>query len=979
MKWFFRADRGNEALLRDLRRLVSGKVLGDEISRIVYSASPCSYFVKPLVIVQPKEKMDVVKVVKYAASRGIGITPRGSGTSPSGNSVGEGILLDFGPFMNQILEFESKEETVWVQPGLLLSTLNRFLRPHGFFFPIDPASGEYCTLGGMIANNASGSHSPRYGATGDFICDLEVVLSNGEVIPTGPLSLRGREMRELIGAQTLEGEIYRVLPDLLKRYNKALRTERPLVSTNSAGYDLWRIKKGRFIDLTPLFVGSEGTLGIVTEAKLRLTPLPGKSLYVLVFLDDLDQVSPAIEELLALSAGMVKLLERSILGFSKGLQREFEPYLLQGTEALLIVEFEGSKRAEIEEGLSRLSQRLDTRFGPWIARDDREEALFEKVKNIPVWLAGEWKGPKRLVTLLEAEAVHPGKLSAYLKGLRSIFEREKIEAIIDGNGGDGTLHVRVPLDRASEDDVRRMIALTDASYDLILALKGTITLRHGDGRFKIPYLKKQYPTLYPAMEEVKGLFDWRNILNPSCIVGGGAQNPALEPRIESLPPGMEQGKGRLADPMIRKGIDGCTGCGKCRAFCPIARILREEWSTVRGKVTLLKEVLSGPLDWSRAERFSLKRVMEHCLNCGQCLTECPMNVDGAWIALQGRALPDRKHGITLRSLVLDWRFSWRLTEALSNLGKGIVPHSLPRTLLEKVVGLDRRRHLPDTEKPRRVPTMARAGSISGHGKRVVYISNDSPGSKGLGEEAQGTLDVLQRNGLDVVIAEIKDFPWLCSHQRCVRQTREAMERVVSVLHPLVSEGLRIVFSEPRTGFVIKLVLPKVLGSESALLVSERCYDIHRFLLELYDRGELCLELGEIETTLGYHHACHLRALGVVEEPLALLQLIPGLKVRPFSEHCCGMGGSFGMIREHFDLSMAIGEPLFKAIKEMNPGEVAASCEACRLQIFQGTGKKAVHPISLLALAYERKDGRSPLLSFSNSSSPVESLSPSGRS
>ena len=978
MKWFFRPGRGNEALLRDLRRLVSGKVLGDEISRIVYSASPCSYSVKPLVIVQPKEKMDVVKVVKYVASRGIGITARGSGTSPSGNSVGEGILLDFCPFMNQILEFEPEEETVWVQPGLLLSTLNRFLRPHGFFFPIDPGSGEYCTLGGMIANNASGSHSPTYGATGDFVCDLEVVLSNGEVIPTGPLSLRGREMRELIGAQTLEGEIYRALPDLLKRHNRALKSERPLVSINSAGYDLWRIKKGRFIDLTPLFVGSEGTLGIITEAKLRLSPLPGKSLYVLVFLDDLDQVSPAIEELLALSAGMVKILERSILDFSKGLLREFEPYLLEGTKALLVLEFEGGRAAEIEEGLSRLLQRLGTRFEPWIARDDREEALFEKVKNIPMRLAGEWKGPKPLVSLLEAEAVHPGKLSAYLKGLRSILERERIEAIIDGNGGDGTLHVRVPLDRASEDDVKRMSSLRDACYDLILALKGTITLRHGDGRFKAPYLKKQYPTLYPAMEEVKGLFDRRNILNPSCIVGEGAKNLALEPKIEPLPLGREQGKGLLADPMIRKRIDGCTGCGKCRAFCPIARILREEWSTVRGKVTLLKEIEYGPFDWSRDERFSFRRVMEHCLNCGQCLKECPMKVNGAWIALQGRALPVRKHGIAFGPPLLDSRFSWRLTEVLSNLGKGMAPHSLPRTLLEKVVGLDRRRYLPETKKPRRVPR-ARAGPISGHGKRVVYISNDSPGFKSSGEEAQGTLDVLQRNGFDVVLLEIKDFPWPCAHERSICHTRETMERVVSVLYPFVSEGLRIVFSEPRIGLAIKLVFPKVLGSERALLVSEQCYDIHRFLLELYDRGELCLEFGEIETTLGYHHACHLRALGVGEEPLALLGLVPGLKVRAFSEHCCGMGGTFGMMREHFDLSMAIGEPLFKAIKEMKPREVATSCEACRLQIFQGTGKRAVHPISLLALAYERKDGGSSLLSFSNSSSAVESLSPWGRS
>ena len=291
-----KSDKENEAILRDLQRLIAGEVLCDEISRVIYSSAASIYRVKPLGIVQPKDKMDVIKVVRYAAQRGIPLVARGGGTSRTGNELGEGILLDFSRHMNEVLEFDPKEKWAWVQPGLILASLNKFLGPHRLFFPIDPSTKDCCTLGGMIANNSSGPHAVRYGAMRDHVCSLEVVLSNGEVIPTGPISLRGKEIKELKDSKTLEGDLYRTIPDLLKRYSKPLKSEKPFSVKNSSGYDLWKLKNSRVLDLTSLFVGSEGTLGIITEAKLGLTPLPGKTVSGLISFDDLERVGPATQK-----------------------------------------------------------------------------------------------------------------------------------------------------------------------------------------------------------------------------------------------------------------------------------------------------------------------------------------------------------------------------------------------------------------------------------------------------------------------------------------------------------------------------------------------------------------------------------------------------------------------------------------------------------------------------------------------------------
>jgi anaerobic glycerol-3-phosphate dehydrogenase C subunit len=539
-----------------------------------------------------------------------------------------------------------------------------------------------------------------------------------------------------------------------------------------------------------------------------------------------------------------------------------------------------------------------------------------------------------------------------MRGLRDLFKRSEVEASIYGHAGDGNLHLMVFLDLTKEDEVKKMVSLAEACYDLVLSLKGTISGEHGDGRLRTYYLKKQYPNLYPAMIEVKHLFDPENIFNPGCIVGSD-QNLLSQHLKYGVKDRVPQPISFLDKKPVRDAIETCSGCGKCRSYCPVAQEIQEEWAIGRAKATLVKELVSGGLDPEVLDTPGFKAVMDSCVNCKRCLTECPSGVDIPWLALSGRAHYLEKHGEPLSS-----RF-FTSTRTLCEKGSDFAPlvnlaSSLPpiRKGLEVALGLDRRRHLPPFRR-QTLKRMLKERPLFHTDKKIVYFvscySNfNEPEGDGL-----ATVEVLEQNGFEVLLP---DFP-CCGIARInsgsLSRVAEDIQTNVKKMASLVDQGLSIIFSEPSCALAVKMEYPKILDTELASRVAENCYDIHQFLTLLHQKGELNLKLGRLDLDLGYHNPCHLRALGVVKEPVELLQLIPGVKVRVLSDGCCGLVGTFGMKKKNFDLSMAIGKRLFKEIADSGADGLSTSCGACQLQILQGTGRKAVHPISLLALAYRK--------------------------
>ena len=617
-------------IFREIAGMIEGEILYDDLTLTLYSSAACLFRVKPLAVVQPKNKDDVVKLVRYAAGQKIPLTARGGGTSRAGNELGEGIVVDFSRHMNRLLEVDAGHMRSRVEPGIMQGALNKAVKSQGIFYPIDPSTREHCTIGGMVANNSSGPHAVKYGATRDTVLSLEVVLASGDVISTGPGAQND--------AKGLPGDIYRKMDDILARYKTPLEEEKPFTVKNSSGYDLWRLRTGNGLDLTSLFVGSEGTLGLITEVTLRLWQLPGRTLGGLVYFDDLEKVGPATLRILESKPTMLEIIERRILDLARQQKAELRPYLPDGAEAVLFIEFEGgaeeelrSKFASVEKDLLAAGLATEMR----VAKDARDMAMLEKVRSVSGPILNKTKGPKKPVAFIEDAAVHPSRLPQYIKGLRDIFRRFDVDAGIYGHAGDGNMHLMVFLDLRRPEEVRKMVALADAAYDLVLSLKGTISGEHGDGRLRTHYTKRQYPRLYEAFKEVKALFDPDSILNPGSIVGGD-ENPL--PLFLKFKKERGTAAGIVAGQSVREAVEACSGCGKCRSYCPVAMEVMEEWVTGRAKASLIREYLAGTLDEKVVASPRFREVLDSCVNCKRCLTECPSGADIPWVALSGRAL-----------------------------------------------------------------------------------------------------------------------------------------------------------------------------------------------------------------------------------------------------------------------------------------------------------------------------------------------------
>jgi len=938
-----------ETIFSEIKALIKGEVLYDELSRTIYSSAACLFQVKPLGIVLPKDKDDVVQVVKYASMHKIPLIPRGAGTSRAGNELGEGIVLDFSRFMNNMLEANTEEKWVRVQPGITQGGLNDLLKPRKLFFPIDPSTKEHCTFGGMIANNSSGPHAIKYGATRDNVISLEVVLPSGEVVTTGPV--RGGK------APGNMGNIYQGVADVLKRYTKPLEDEKPFTIKNSSGYDLWRIQKDGAMDLTSLFVGSEGTIGIITEAKVRLWPLPGKTLGGLVYFDSLDKVGKAVQKILALSPTMLEIIERRILDLARQQKAEMRPYLPDGIEAMLFIEFEEKEEAALRDKFAKVEQAMKSEnlaIDMKVAKDKKDMDMLGKVRQISGPILNKTKGPKKPIAFIEDAAVHPTRLPQYIKGLREIFSKYGVDAGIYGHAGDGNMHLMVFLDLRQEEEVKKMLAIADETYELVFSLKGTISGEHGDGRLRTYYTKKQYPKLYSAFEKIKKIFDPDNIFNPGSIVGGN-DNPLSHYLKFKKTDDTSALSAILSKELVQEASGVCSGCGKCRSYCPVAMKVLDESVLGRAKATLIRGYLNGTVDKKILESPKFKDVLDACVNCKRCLTECPSGSDIPWLAVMGRSYVVDRDGEPFGQRIMASTRELCQTSSmfapLVNLTNSMKPF---RKGLEIAIGLDSRRTLPKFPN-RTLRKMLENRPRKTSEKKVVFFLSCYTNFNEPEDDGLATIEILEKNGYEVLLPDLRCCGIARLSSGAIDQVGDDINYNINKLFEFADKGIPILFSESSCAMAIKMEYPKIVTSEASAKVAKSCMDIHDFLMKLHKKGELNLDFGNMDVKLGYHNACHLRALGVINEPVQLLNLIPGVTAQAYSDQCCGISGTFGLKKKNYDLSMKIGERLFREIKASDAQQLVTGCGACAMQIFQGTQRKAVTPVSLLAKAYKLKE------------------------
>jgi FAD/FMN-containing dehydrogenase/Fe-S oxidoreductase len=936
--------------LEELGERLRGKLAHDPLIRSVYATGACLYRVEPLAIVWPDGVRDILEVVEFARANGIPIIARGGGTSRTGNELGRGIVLDFSKYMNKILELDLQGRKVTVEPGIVLSELNHFLKSHGLFFPPDPSTKDHCTIGGMIANNSSGPMSVKYGTTRAYVESVEVVLANGEIMVTGPFPPGEPRGREGSRERHIYGEILRIL----ESYKDAMARERPFCTKDSSGYHLWGVMCcDGSVDLTPLIVGSEGTLGIVTKATLRLMPILPSRLSGLVYFEDVSTVGEATQLILQYGPSMVEIMERRILELARERFPSLKPHIPDGTEAILVVEIEGERECDLESPFHEMGERLveeglarEVR----IAQSPQEAALFAKMRSISGPILNTMRGSRKPRAFIEDPAVHPSRLPEYIRGLREIFQKYGVEAAIYGHAGDGNLHSMVMIDLSEPEAVALMEAISREVYDLVLRLKGTISGEHGDGRLRSQFLPKQYPELYGAFVEIKRAFDPENIFNPGMIVGAeeGLLTKDLRFRRAKAPEGRWD--------QVEEELEQCSGCGKCRSYCPVARTTKEEFASARAKMALTRRILDGEGVMPTTSWKRFKELMDLCINCKRCLRECPSGVDTPWVALRGRI---RALNMTYRPLAEKILTN---TQLLCQVGSLFAPLSNlalraegARALMEKVIGLDRERKLPPfSRKTARMLLASKAMRAREKKSKVALFLSCQSNFGDPRAEAWAAVALLERFGFQVMLPKVRCCSMATINSGDLRRARKDMIFNLEKLEPIARDGIPILFTEPTCLLAFKSEYPRIIEEERSRIVAQFCEDIHEFLLKMVEAGRgTPSRVRKTGPKVGYHSPCHLRALGEGDAPAKLLEATGKVQLVRLRDLCCGMGGTFGLKKKNSRLSRQMGMEMAKGIRESDVSIVASSCAACRMQIEELAGVKTVHPLVLLERIYER--------------------------
>ena len=693
-------------LARELEGEVQGEVRFDQVSRLLYSTDASIYQILPLGVVLPRSEEDVVATVEIARRRGVPVLPRGGGTSLAGQTVGPAVVIDYSKYMRALLEVDTERMSARVQPGIVLDELNRRLAVQGMMFAPDPSTSNRGNVGGALGNNSCGAHSIVWGKTSENVLGLRTVLSDGTTADLG--RLEEGEITSMAGRDGLLASIVRELSAVGIEYRREVDARYPKLSRRVSGYNLDRLPPaaGGELDLAEFVVGSEGTLVNVTEATLRLVPVPRRRALAALHFSDLIESMEATVAALELEPAAVEHVGAMILRQARD-NLEYSRMMdwVQGEpEAVLLVEFIGDSEAELCDRLSRLESRM-RRAGLGYATtrlmDAADQARVWAVRRAGLGLMMNAPGAEKPLPFVEDTAVDPESLPEFVRRFDEIVREAGTEAGYYGHASVGCLHIRPLVDLKRRAGVDRMVAIAEAVSDLVLEFGGALSGEHGDGLVRSPFIEKMFgPSIVEALGRVKMAFDPDGIMNPGKIVDPPdlVDNLRIDPdyRTVDMPTAISfRSEGGLA-----AAIEMCNGQGACRkpaggTMCPSFMATRDEEHSTRGRANALRSAISGaiPLEAMTGERIG--QVMDLCLGCKACKAECPSNVDMAKLKYELAARCRGERGPTLRER------AFGNIDRLGSVGSLLAPVSnwvlgsdAVGELLEKMAGIDRRRTLP---------------------------------------------------------------------------------------------------------------------------------------------------------------------------------------------------------------------------------------------------------------------------------------------
>ena len=939
-----------DALRRELERSVKGEVRFDQLSRALYSTDASVYQIEPAGVLIPKTREDVVRALAICRKFHCPITMRGGGTSQAGQAIGEGLQIDTSKYLNRLLEVNVEERWARVEPGIVLDELNAQLASSKLRFAPDISTASRATIGGMIANNSAGARSVLYGKTIDHVISLTMLLSDGTIAEFNddPAMLAGNPLAErcretvLCLTQAHAAEIDRRYPKILRRVG---------------GYNLDEfMNASQSPNLAKIIVGSEGTLGIVLEAKLRLVPLPqAKSVMVLHFADLLEALA-ATPAILQHAPSAIEVMDKSILDNTRdneALNRIRETFVPGDPGATLCVEFYADTKDELPPRMQALEDDLRAR-----ALGYRYDAYVDPAAQAKVWslreaalgLSTAMKGDAKSISFVEDTAVAPEKLSEFIGRFLGILRQHDAKAGIYAHASVGCLHVRPVINLKTRDGVAKFESIANAVADLVLEYGGALSGEHGDGLVRGPFMERMFgPELYGAFRQIKRAFDPEGIFNPGKIV----DSPPLTANLRFGP------AYRTPEPRtwfdysdyggFGRAVEMCSGVGACRkklagTMCPSYMVTRDEKASTRGRANALRAAMTGVLHESGLGDDEVYSALDLCLECRACKTECPANVDMARFKSEFLADYHDRHGTPLRARALgNVHQTARWGSRFASLANRIAQNPAIKRINETLLGIDGRRTLPAW----RSDTLERTAHRSAGSGTPVTLFNDTFTNHYDPEIGLAAIEILERDGCSINLVR----PACCGRplisQGLLREARRQAELIVDGLYPIAERGEPILFLEPSCLSAVRDDVPGLLRGEPQSRARKVASATRLF--EEYAAG-LDLRLKPANGRILVHGHCHQKSMGLLGATMSLLSRIPDAAPVDLDAGCCGMAGSFGYAREHFDVSRAIGERrLLPAARNLRDRAVlVASGTSCRHQVADFTDVRAVHAAELLA-------------------------------
>ncbi len=956
-----------------LQHCLEGDVHHDLFRRHLLATDGSIFNCLPACVTYPRNSRDVVKIMSFANSHGIPVHSRGAGSGVCGASLGNGIVVDFTRYMNGLIKLDIENRYFECRPGYRMGELELALKGTGLFFPPDPSSGEYASFGGMFATNASGAHSAKYGNVGDYCLDADIVTATGEKITLSHI---------LSQAPADLSPPLKALYELYQTHARQIEAAYPPVRYNTTGYNLRGLVKDDRLDLRHLFAGSEGTLGVVTRLKFRLLPRPGHDSLVVAYFNDIVSSAKAVEKILPMVPCGIEVMDKSLLSLARENDPILDAAIPHDIDNLLLIGFDESSPDLCMEKAERVGQLLkENNYSHQfhIAVSPEEQAKFWAIRKAAVPILYRLKGEKKVLALIEDATVPTHRLVEYFQGLYKILNTLGVRFVLFGHIAKGLMHTRPLLNLKDKTDVERLKPIADAVFQLVNSLGGAISGEHGDGRLRSPYIRAQYPDIYPLFVETKKILDPGNLFNPDIITGAchdlmtrnlryGIAYRAHDLYKESLFSGNE----------FINEVEKCHGCSKCTTvttatrMCPVYKFTRDEAAAPKAKANILRALISGAIEEKQAFSQGIFHVLNHCINCGSCHSECPSGVNIPRMVIAAKSAATSKFGTgftneLLTSLEPVARGMGRLSPLLlplmempvmRQMGEKITGISSKRTMislapksLETLIGSwAQEKQKPYDLQPSHlryqgtIPCSENKKPAASHRPRVLFFAGCYAGYV-RPEVGLACIKTLRAMGMTVLVPKQHCCGLPMHSKGMTRKAQTTIKKNLRQWEPALDGVDHIVVTCSSCGLALKNEWASLVNLPAVHKVADKTIHISQLILTNLHR--LPLE-EEHHLKIAYHTPCHLKVQDNAACSIDLLSAIPGMAVDALTSHCCGMAGTWGMMADHYDLSKKIGSDLALRL-EHSPGTMGVTdCPTCTLQMEAFSPKPVCHPVEIVA-------------------------------